>query len=185
MATHASIPSWRIPWTEEPGGLQSVRSQRVNHDWVTNTFTFLLPSCFTLYLVWIAFFPSVIYFTEMPLSPFASLMYPSSKKNYTFFKSHHQSHLHFSVDVFGPSLITSASLCTHHIQKLSLYKYPSLFILPTYSRVVFTVFTSKFNVSLYQRTIGNGLFNVEETIYCQSVNKGWLPPICQALIRYW
>ena len=32
MATHSSIPAWRIPWTEEPGGLQSIGSQRVRHD---------------------------------------------------------------------------------------------------------------------------------------------------------
>ena len=32
MATHASILAWRIPWTEEPGGLQSMGSQRVGHD---------------------------------------------------------------------------------------------------------------------------------------------------------
>ena len=32
MATHSSILAWRIPWTEEPGGLVSVRSQRVGHD---------------------------------------------------------------------------------------------------------------------------------------------------------
>ena len=32
MAIHLSIPAWRIPWTEEPGGLQSVGSQRVGHD---------------------------------------------------------------------------------------------------------------------------------------------------------
>ena len=37
MAIHSSIPAWRIPWTEEPGGLQSMGSQRVGHDWVTNT----------------------------------------------------------------------------------------------------------------------------------------------------
>ena len=36
MATHSSIPAWRIPWTEEPGELQSVGSQRVRHDWVRN-----------------------------------------------------------------------------------------------------------------------------------------------------
>ena len=40
MATRFSILAWRIPWTEEPGGLQSVGSQRVSPDWVTNTFTF-------------------------------------------------------------------------------------------------------------------------------------------------
>ena len=32
MATHSSILGWRIPWTEEPGGLQSMGSQRVRHD---------------------------------------------------------------------------------------------------------------------------------------------------------
>ena len=32
MATHPSILAWRIPWTEEPGGLQSMGSQRVGHD---------------------------------------------------------------------------------------------------------------------------------------------------------
>ena len=32
MATHSSILAWRIPWTEEPGGLQSVEVQRVRHN---------------------------------------------------------------------------------------------------------------------------------------------------------
>ena len=32
MATHSSLLSWRIPWTEEPGGLQSIDPQRVRHD---------------------------------------------------------------------------------------------------------------------------------------------------------
>ena len=32
MATHSCILAWRIPWTEEPGGLQSMGSQRVGHN---------------------------------------------------------------------------------------------------------------------------------------------------------
>ena len=36
MATHSSTLAWKIRWTEEPGGLQSMRSQRVGHDWVTS-----------------------------------------------------------------------------------------------------------------------------------------------------
>ena len=32
MATHSSILAWRIPWTEEPGGLQSIGSKTVRHD---------------------------------------------------------------------------------------------------------------------------------------------------------
>ena len=35
MATHSSILAWKIPWTEEPGGLQSKGSQRVRRDLVT------------------------------------------------------------------------------------------------------------------------------------------------------
>ena len=33
MATHSSILAWRIPWTEEPGGLQSIGSRRIGHAW--------------------------------------------------------------------------------------------------------------------------------------------------------
>ena len=39
MATPSGILAWRIPWTEEPDGLQSTGSQRVGYDSVTNTFT--------------------------------------------------------------------------------------------------------------------------------------------------
>ena len=39
MATDSSILSWRIPWTEDPGELQSKGLQRVRHNWATNTFT--------------------------------------------------------------------------------------------------------------------------------------------------
>ena len=44
MATHSSTLAWIIPWTEEPGGLQSMGSQRVRHDWATS-----------LHLQWITF----------------------------------------------------------------------------------------------------------------------------------
>ena len=37
MATHSSILAWRTPWTEEPGGLQSMGSQRAWHNWATFT----------------------------------------------------------------------------------------------------------------------------------------------------
>ena len=37
MATHSTILAWKIPWTEEPGGLWSMGLQRVGHDWASNT----------------------------------------------------------------------------------------------------------------------------------------------------
>ena len=37
MANHSSIPAWIIPWTEEPGGLQSMESQRVGRDLASET----------------------------------------------------------------------------------------------------------------------------------------------------
>ena len=45
MATHSSILAWRIPWTEEPGRLQSIGSQRAGYDWASNSF---LPFCLPL-----------------------------------------------------------------------------------------------------------------------------------------
>ena len=41
MAIHSSTIAWKIPWTEEPGRLQSMGSQRVRHDWATSL-TYLL-----------------------------------------------------------------------------------------------------------------------------------------------
>ena len=40
MATRSSTLAWKIPWTEEPGGLQSMGSRRVGHDWATSLFLF-------------------------------------------------------------------------------------------------------------------------------------------------
>ena len=56
MATHSSILARRIPWTEEPGGLQCTGSQRVGEGWVINTFT-KTGACFIqvlvlLYILW-------------------------------------------------------------------------------------------------------------------------------------
>ena len=48
MATQSSIFAWRIPWTEEPVGLESVGSQRVRHDWENNT---LLHKLITIYIL--------------------------------------------------------------------------------------------------------------------------------------
>ena len=52
MATNSSILAWRIPWTEEPGGLQSIGSQRVRHNWSnlagTQTTWDLVAFCFGL-----------------------------------------------------------------------------------------------------------------------------------------
>ena len=41
MATHSSALAWKIPWTEEPGRLQAMRSQRVRHNWETSLSLFL------------------------------------------------------------------------------------------------------------------------------------------------
>ena len=45
MTTHSSILAWRIPWTGKPGGLQSMGSQRVRHNWAMFAFYTLEPKC--------------------------------------------------------------------------------------------------------------------------------------------
>ena len=42
MSAYSSILAWRIPWTEEPGGLQSMGLQRVRCDWVTHAFIYVI-----------------------------------------------------------------------------------------------------------------------------------------------
>ena len=60
MAIHSNILAWRIPWTEEPGGLQSTRSQRVEYEWTTSLshFLYMLFNCGimdkTLRVLWTA-----------------------------------------------------------------------------------------------------------------------------------
>ena len=47
MATHSGILAWRIPWKEEPGGLQSTGSYRVGHDWETEELQQQQPPCWS------------------------------------------------------------------------------------------------------------------------------------------
>ena len=51
IATHSSILAWMIPWSEEPGGQQFMGSQRVGHDWATNTFTSTYYTVFAQYYI--------------------------------------------------------------------------------------------------------------------------------------
>ena len=89
MATHSSILAWRIPWTEDLGRLQSMGSQRVRQDWVTNTnvFKWEFKSCITslkdLHLnryvgsnYWGSWFPSPRILRPDPLCVFDSLFNP-------------------------------------------------------------------------------------------------------------
>ena len=52
MATHSSILAWRIPWSEEPGRLQSTGSQRVRHDRATSLSLSWCLNCFTKKVVY-------------------------------------------------------------------------------------------------------------------------------------
>ena len=95
MVTDSSIPAWRIPWTEEPSGLQFMGSQGVGHDWATNTLESLwlksgsfLSSCVSLFPIFLPrhfllppflslpSFPS--YFFLFPFLLLSSLLPPSS-----------------------------------------------------------------------------------------------------------
>ena len=74
MATHSSILAWRIPWTEEPGGLQSTGSQRVEYSWVTSLSFFL---SLTTYCGYTWFYTSVFFHSLLTVcvDDFLSLLY--------------------------------------------------------------------------------------------------------------
>ena len=48
MASHSSVLAWRIPWTEEPGGLQSIESQTVGHDLAQSTICIYMILCYAI-----------------------------------------------------------------------------------------------------------------------------------------
>ena len=66
MATHFIVLAWRIPCTEEPGRLQSIRSQTVGHGWVTNTFVEYTQHSHTHILLQTILHLSVFCFNEEP-----------------------------------------------------------------------------------------------------------------------
>ena len=90
MATHSSVLAWRIPWTEEPGGLQSMGSQRVRHDWATSL-SFYAYNYRSLGLVLIFYFIFVL----MALCIYFSWNYCAffGKREYKFLKCNSVIHL--------------------------------------------------------------------------------------------
>ena len=64
MATHSSVLAWRIPWTEEPGRLQSTGSQRVGHDWSDLAGTH---ACILTGMRWHHIFKKLILQVSLPL----------------------------------------------------------------------------------------------------------------------
>ena len=63
MATHSSILTWRIPWTEEPGRLPSMGLQEVRHNWVTNIFTPFIVKKYWLYSSCCTIYPCRLFYT--------------------------------------------------------------------------------------------------------------------------
>ena len=97
MVTHSSILVWRIPWTEEPGGLQSLRSQRAGHNWVTFTFVSFSPLCRFLFLF--TFFPFVY------LSVFLSMYLSLHLSVYIYFEIAFRKGILYSFFIFLSILI--------------------------------------------------------------------------------
>ena len=58
MATHSSTLTWKIPWTEEPGRLQSMGSQRVVHDWANGI----------IWIISVSINPKLLIYLSFPLS---------------------------------------------------------------------------------------------------------------------
>ena len=108
MATHSSILVWKIPWTEEPGGLQSMGSQRVGHDWATSLSLNLLIGYISCSLK----LTIVVYLTTNP----SYLMFRISLKNRNVWAGLGQYH---SIPL-AMSLKTLRVLESIHIMEVSL-----------------------------------------------------------------
>ena len=96
MVTYSSILSWRIPWTEEPGRLQFMGSQRVRHDWMTNTHK--LTEFISKYIIQ---FSSVAHSCPTLRDPM-NCSTPSLPVHHQLLKST-QTHVHWVSDAIQPS----------------------------------------------------------------------------------
>ena len=72
-ANHSSIFAWKIPWTEEPSGLQSMGSQRVEYDWVTKSFTFKVGVIYVK-LKWILFIKKYFWLKQFLIIKFLKFL---------------------------------------------------------------------------------------------------------------
>ena len=81
MATHSSVLAWRIPWAEEPSGLQSMGLHRVGHNWATNTHQILRVKILNNFLLWIWIGKRGCrsYVPLMPIIPFFTFHFSISK----------------------------------------------------------------------------------------------------------
>ena len=78
ISAHSSILAWRIPQTEEPGGLQSMESQRVGHDWATNTHTQLVVVNFRRPATMLLIFKALVSFAKLLKPPLHCMVVSSS-----------------------------------------------------------------------------------------------------------
>ena len=86
IVTHSSILAWEIPWTEDPGRLQSMGPQRIGHDWANNTFTLTLSTLTEMNLGEIFFIVILIGIAE--LHEIANLRLSSKLENLGHMSSH-------------------------------------------------------------------------------------------------
>ena len=90
MATHSSNLAWKIPWTEEPGRLQSLELQRVWHDWATITINYS-------HYFYIRFL-DIIHFIAESLPAFTNL---SLSPPFPVLSSHFSTLYFYNFDFFG------------------------------------------------------------------------------------
>ena len=129
MATHSNILAWRIPWTEEPGGLQSMGSQRVGHNWVANTLTFYLlrPQLFKETTE--KQFHSKINFNQLGFTFMAQKSYLMMNKVCTHMGEIHRDYWNIDIIVFIDSS-QQVSCMWRHVNKSNSQEVTSVCILP-------------------------------------------------------
>ena len=130
MATHSSILAWRIPWTEEPGGLQSMGSQRVGHNWVINTLTrfySLRPQLFKETTE--KQFHSKIYFNQLGFTFMAQKSFLMMNKVCTRMGEIHRDKWNIDIIVFIDSS-GQVSCMWRHVNKSNCQEVTSVSILP-------------------------------------------------------
>ena len=121
IVTHSSILAWEIPWTEDPGRLQSMGPQRIGHDWANNTFTLTLSTLTEMNLGEIFFIVILIGIAE--LHEIANLRLSSKLENL----GHMSSHVFFPISFSSSFPLGIPIICNLTLRLCSFHcRLPSL-----------------------------------------------------------
>ena len=142
MATYSSILAWRFPWTEEPAGLQSMGSQRVWHNWATNTCNFHFTYIYIHIYIYIYVYMYICMYLYIHTYIYFAIMYTSLCKIYMYI--YFKICIHLTIEWFNHHFNEQVKVPAEIIPRIGFTKYRGVLLpgwFPSISCIVISLCT--------------------------------------------